>query len=231
MGSARRTGKEERPRSFEDRWYAEAIAALRSERGKNDAETELARYTLMELRTFERARRTYDLTVEVSDESAAELISTLSDWDAESRDRITVRLMTPGGDIVSGLAIYDFVTGLRAAGTPVDTLALGWAASMGSILLQMGERRYIAPNASVLIHETRTTYDGGWTEKITDAEDRIRFEQDLERRCNAILARRSELTVAELRERYARKDWWLTARETVALGFADELWRPTRRKR
>lgn len=224
-------GATRKPLTAEDRWFEAAAEALHAERDKLQVETELLRYEVMELRTWERARRTYDLTVDVSEESARDVIATLSDWAAESAERITVRMVCPGGDVVAGLAIYDFIIGLRREGTPIDTLALGWAASMGSVLLQAGERRYIAPNASVLIHESRTVNsdDSTWAEKISDAADRLRWEQDLDRRCDAILAERSVLSVRDLRARYARKDWWLTARECVAYGFVDSLWRPRRR--
>jgi ATP-dependent Clp protease protease subunit len=228
-----RKNAQEKPQTMEDRWYEQAIATLADEAEQHRAETARIRYELTELRNWARSRRTYDFAAEVTEQSAYELIAELSDWGAESRDRILLRLFTPGGDEVSGLAIYDFVLALRAEGVPVDTLALGWAASMGSVLLQAGERRYVSPNASVLIHESRTLIaeSSTWAEKITDAADRLRWEQDLERRMDAILARRSVFTVRELRAKYARKDWWLTARECVELGFADELWRPKRRRR
>lgn len=231
---ARRSTDKPTPRqaSPERRWYEAGIASLEAERKKLDEERLYMRedrrrleYERMERETWDRARRVYDMATDVSEESAYELIANLSDWSHESDDAITVRLFSPGGDVISGLAIYDFVLGLRAAGTVVNTVALGWAASMASILLQMGETRLIAPNASVLIHEERTTYSEGWTEKITDMEDRLRFGQSLEARMDAILAARSTLTVEEMRARYNRKDWWLTADETVELGFADGLWR------
>jgi ATP-dependent Clp protease protease subunit len=211
-------------RSPDDAYNQAAIEDMQAERDYYRAEEERIRYELMELRTGARARRTYTLGVEVSEDSARELIEALSDWGAESRNRITLRLMTPGGDVVAGLAIYDFIVALRGEGIPVDTLAIGWAASMGSILLQAGERRYVAPNASVLIHESRfSAEDQPMFEKITDMEDRLRFEQDLIRRMDRILTKRAVMNVRELRERYARKDWWLTARETVDLGFADAI--------
>lgn len=212
----------------EGAWRAASIAALEAERRKNDEEAARLNYERMERETWERARRVYDLTEEINDETAALLISTLSDWAAESADPITLRLMQPGGSIISGLAVYDFVLGLRSEIT-VDTLALGWAASMGSVLLQCGETRRMAPNSFLLIHESRTRYTEeflGYIEKLTDQEDSLRFSKMLEERIDRILAERSVLTVPELRRRYIRRDWWLTAQDAVDLGFADELWSP-----
>lgn len=226
MATRKGTSKSEQPQTREDVWYAEATKAMAAERKYHEAETKRVEYELMELRTWERARREYDLATEVTEESAYELISTLSDWAVENRKPILLRLFSPGGDVVAGLAIYDFVLALRGAGLQVDTLALGWAASMASVLLQCGETRMVAPNASVLIHEERTTYTEGWTEKITDMEDRLAFGKSLDARMDIILAERSVYTPAQLRRRYHRKDWWLTAQECVEMGFADRLWLP-----
>ena len=212
-------------------WNEASIKALEAERKKHAAEqkyyealVEEVEYGRMERETWDRARRTYDLSSEVTEESAAELVAVLSDWATESDERITLRLMSPGGSTIHGLAIYDFVVGTRNAGVPIDTLALGWAASMASVLLQCGEVRKVAPNASILIHESRFYYDEPWMEKISDMKDRAKFEESIEKRCDAILAERSTLTIEQLRRRYERKDWWLTAQEAVTLGFADELW-------
>lgn len=207
------------------------IKALDAQRKKDDAEAayykELVddmKYARMERETWQRARRVYDLSAEVTEESAAELVNTLGDWGAESDERITLLLMSPGGSTIHGLGIYDFVIGLRNDGVPVDTLAIGWAASMASILMQCGEVRKVAPNASVLVHESRFYYDEAFMEKITDMKDRAAFEESIDKRCDIILAERSKFSPAQLRKKYERRDWWLTAQEAIDLGFADELW-------
>lgn len=226
----------DRPRgpNAETRWYEAGIRALDSERLKHAAEAaylrEDTRRLVRERREWEsdaRARRTYDFSEPVEYESAARLIETLSDWAAESDRRITLRLMTPGGDEISGLAIVDFVLAVRAGGVPVDTLALGEAASMGAVLLQCGEVRYVAPSSVVLVHESRTFgEDAPVMEKLSDMESRLRLGHLLEERCNGLLAERSVFGSAEeLAAHYGSSDWWLTAEEAVKFGFADALWR------
>lgn len=233
----RKTTDPPRPRrqSAENRWYEASTEALNEERLKHRAEAavlrEQAKAAVRERREWEsddRARREYDFNRDVSSKSAGRLIATLSDWAKEKpAERITVRLMTPGGDEVAGLAVVDFLRALRDRGTPVDTLALGEAASMGSVLLQAGEVRYIAPNAVVLIHESRTFgEDAPVMEHLSNMEDRVELGKMLERLCNEILAERSVFgSGEELAKYYGSKDWWMTAEQAIEFGFADEMWR------
>jgi len=216
--------------SAERRWYEAGILALEKEGRKHDAERraldEEAKYLAYErmiVETNDRSRRVFDFNFDVDEDSAYDVIMTLSDWATQSDKPITLRMFSPGGDVVSGLAIHDFVLGIREQGVPVHTKALGWAASMASVLLQCGETRTLSPNAFLLIHEERTTYSEGFFEKITDTEDRLKFGHMLEERCDLILAERSTLSMRELRDHYTRKDWWLGAEEAVKLGFADEV--------
>lgn len=210
--------------SFEDRWYEAGIRGLNAEAAYHREEAQRLKYERMERETWDRARRVYDFMKPVEYETAAELISTLSDWAAERTDKpILIRVMTPGGDEISGLAIVDFV---RSLPIEVNTLALGEAASMGAILLQCGDTRYVAPNAVMLIHESRTFgEDAPVMEKISDMKSRLRLGELLEERSNALLAERSVFESGEtLAAHYQSGDWWLTAEEAVELGFADVIW-------
>jgi ATP-dependent protease ClpP protease subunit len=147
---------------------------------------------------------------------------------AESKKPILLRINTPGGDEIAGLSVVDFVLGVRQGGVPIDTLVMGEGASMGSILMQCGETRYITQSSVVLIHESRYFFeDSKWVEKISDLEERLRLGRLLERRANELIAERSVFdgNVEELMAAYGSSDWWLTAEEAVWLGFADEIWR------
>jgi ATP-dependent protease ClpP protease subunit len=216
------------------RWNEASIADMDAERRKFADEAryyreEIARlqYERMERETWSRSRRVYDFAKPVEYRSAYRLIETLSDWSHEKPEgRITLRIMTPGGDEIAGLAIVDFVLGLRARGTPVDTLVIGEGASMGSVLMQCGETRYVTRNAFILIHESRTFgEDAPMMEKLSDAKSRIRLGEMLEERSNALLAERSVFDSGELlAAHYGSSDWWLTAQEAIDHGFADAIW-------
>lgn len=200
--------------------------ARAAERAYYAAETARLKAEALERESRARGRRTYDITTEVTSEVAADVFDALSSWAYESDDAILLRIMTPGGDEIAGLAIVDFVRNLRAEGVPIDTLALGWAASMGSVLLQAGEHRWVAPHAVLLIHEGRTfAEDAPPVEKLSDMRARMRLGQLMEDACNELLAERSVFGSAEeLATAYGSADWWLTADEAVELGFADEVW-------
>jgi ATP-dependent protease ClpP protease subunit len=165
-------------------------------------------------------QRIYEFTQSFTESSVNKCITTLSEWRAKSKDPITIRITSSGGSVIDGLAMYDYIKALQSEGIVVDTVALGWAASMGGVLLQAGTTRYFAPNASMLIHEVSTMGRG----KTSEMEDELAFTKVLQDRLVEILTERSNLTPAQLRRKWARKDWWLGSHEVLELGFADKLW-------
>lgn len=175
-------------------------------------------------------QRILEFTREVTEESVAEAISSLGEWRVKSKADITIRITSPGGDTVWGLALYDYVLALRAERIKVVTVALGWAASMSGILLQAGTKRYVAPNMHMLIHNIAATGLPDYI-KLPDLEDDMKFMKSLEERGDNILAERSTLSVEEIRKRMARKNWWINAEDAVRLGFADDFWPPKKGRR
>lgn len=164
--------------------------------------------------------RIYTFDKEVSHSSVAKAMDRIGMW--SRRDPgcdITLLINSPGGSVFAGLAFYDQLQQLRAAGHKVITQTLGMAASMGGILLQAGDERLIGANASVLIHEVSS---GMWG-KTSALADELRLTERLQSQLLDILASRSKLTAAEIADRWHRKDWWLTAGEAVQYGFADRI--------
>lgn len=214
--------------SREDRKRA-ATERLKSELDLEQARLAVAKARL-ELAEMERAHaeeraaakhaRVYFFSREVTKKSVAETIDTLGLWsrrDPQTEMRLVIN--TPGGDVFHGLALFDFLCELRALGHRLTTVAIGCAASFGAVLLQAGDQRLIGRNASVLLHEISFGIRG----KVTTIEDELEFHRNLERRLLTLLAGRSTLSVEEIAARWARKDWWLTAGEVVALGLADAI--------
>lgn len=132
---------------------------------------------------------------------------------------LVVVFCSPGGSVFDGLALYDQIVDLRSQGHHVTTVARGYAASMGGILLQAGDRRLVGANAHLLIHEIRYNMQG----RTSDHEDDLAFSKKLEDRMLALLAERSKMSKSEIRKEWKKKDWWLSAREAVKLGFADRV--------
>lgn len=162
----------------------------------------------------------YNFFKPVNEDSVAECIETLAKWSRLAPGaNITLILNTPGGLVKEGLALYDYLTILKMAGHYLTVIALGRAASMGSILLQAGDRRLIGPNAFVLLHEV----SAGTSGKVSEMQDSVEFTSRLQNKLLAILASKSKLSVKTIKARWKKTDYWMDAEETVREGFADRV--------
>jgi ATP-dependent Clp endopeptidase proteolytic subunit ClpP len=132
---------------------------------------------------------------------------------------LVITLMSPGGSVVTGRAIYDHLRELSARGHHITVKCRGMAASMGGILLQAGDKRLVGPESMVLIHEV----SAGTYGKVGYMEDDVEYFKLLWVKLSEILAKRSTMSAEEIRKKAHKFDWWLTAEEAVELGFADEI--------
>ena len=202
-------------------------AKLRAEIAKLDAETRSAE-AHADRSEYEKRERDagadkngiYHFHSAVTENSVDKAIKTLDVW--SRRDPgcdLEIVLNSPGGSVIDGLALYDFILDLRGRGHHVTTKALGYAASMGGILLQAGDKRIVGRHAYVLIHEVSKGAIGS----LTEIEESLEFGKRLQDRLLAILAERSTMTVAQIKRKWKKTDWWLDAEESTNLGFADEI--------
>jgi ATP-dependent Clp protease, protease subunit len=212
----------------------QTLAQAAAQRERAELELEQTRLSVakarLELSDLERSQResgaaakharVYFFSKTVSKKSVAEAIEALGLWSRRDPGAdIRIVINSPGGEVVQGLALFDFLGELRALGHRLTTVVIGEAASFGAILMQAGDVRLIGHNASVLLHEVAWGIRG----KISYLEDDLEFGRSLQRRLLIILASRSRLTEAEISARWSRKDWWLTAEEVVELGLADGI--------
>lgn len=163
--------------------------------------------------------RIFDFWHPVHDASVAVAVDCIGSWSRESLEPITLRINSPGGDIIAGLALFDFLLEIRASGIHLTTTSIGMAASMGGILLQAGDVRTMGRNASLLIHEASYGYSG----KVSEMENEAEFVKSLQTRLVAILAERSTLTERQLTAKWKRRDWWIDAPGALKLGFVDAV--------
>ena len=164
--------------------------------------------------------RVYDFPMEVTESYCESAIQTLSMWARMSSDPITVRLTSPGGDIIRGLALHDAILGIRQRySIYVTCVALGMAASMAAVLLQAGSKRIVGPNAYILVHEAEAFSMG----TVSQLEDESKFIRKLNDRLYDILASRAKIKRSEIVTKARRKDWWIDAQECVEFGLADEI--------
>ena len=120
---------------------------------------------------------------EINDSVANSVIAELLYLDSLNHDDISIYINSPGGVISSGMAIYDTMNFIKS---DVCTICLGMAASMAAFLLSSGTygKRFILPNADVMIHQPLGGAEGQATD-IKIAADRI---VSLRERLNKILA-------------------------------------------
>lgn len=130
---------------------------------------------------------------------------------------ITLFVNSDGGEVNSGLAIYDV---MKAIPCPIRTVCVGRAASMGAVLFASGDQRDILPHGSVLIHDPMIPGGiGGSALQIQEiSEDLLRVRHMLAE----ILARQTGRSLEEIFAKTAR-DTIFTADEAVEFGLADRV--------
>lgn len=90
------------------------------------------------------------LVDEITPKSANNLIQKLMYLDSKDLGEITIYINSPGGEVISGLAVYDYIKIMKS---PVKTVCIGDAASMGAIIFLAGEKREMLPHTRILIHD------------------------------------------------------------------------------
>jgi ATP-dependent Clp protease protease subunit len=126
-------------------------------------------------------------------------------------------LYSPGGCVVSGLAIIDAI---RHIESPVFTYAIGFAASMAAVILACGEKdhRYILPHSRVMIHQA----SGGAGGTLDNVRATLAFHNELEEESNALLAKATGRSIQEIRDA-SRVDNWLKATAARDFGLVDHI--------
>lgn len=134
---------------------------------------------------------------------------------------ITITFNSPGGSVIDGMALFDYIRFLRGQGHHVTIIGLGYAASMAGILLQAADLRVMAKGSWLLIHEVAFGAGG----KIGEVEDMYEFGKRLKEQAANIFIERSggKLSREVLDKNWTRKDWWLSADEALELGLIDEI--------
>ncbi|ABN45113.1 ATP-dependent Clp protease, proteolytic subunit, putative [Streptococcus sanguinis SK36] len=160
------------------------------------------------------------LTGPVEDNMANSIIAQLLFLDAQDNTKdIYLYVNTPGGSVSAGLAIVDTMNFIKS---DVQTIVMGVAASMGTIIASSGAKgkRFMLPNAEYLIHQPMGGAGSGTqqTDMAIVAEHLLRTRNTLEK----ILAENSGKSVEQI-HKDAERDYWMSAQETLEYGFIDEI--------
>lgn len=162
----------------------------------------------------------YTFNQTVGENSVNVCIDQLTRWSRQCPGcDIEIVFNSPGGSIVDGMALFDYIKLLQANGHKITTSTLGMAASMAGILLQAGTKRVMGAQAVLLIHEASF----GTMGKVGDVEDTLELVHKWQKRIVHIFAERSKLSIRQIEKRWKRKDWWIMSDEALELGLVDEI--------
>ena len=154
----------------------------------------------------------------INDQIANLIIAQLLFLNQEDREApISIYINSPGGQVYSGLAIYDT---MQMISNPVATYAVGVTASFGTLLLAAGAKgmRYALPHATMHMHQPL----GGAQGQATDIEIQAREILRLKARLNEILAFHTNRTLEDI-ERDTDRDYYMDARAAAEYGLVDQV--------
>jgi ATP-dependent Clp protease, protease subunit len=157
------------------------------------------------------------LSGEVNDQMANSVIAQLLFLDAQDSEKdIYLYINSPGGVITSGLAMLDTMNFIKS---DVQTIAIGMAASMASVLLAGGTKgkRFALPNSTILIHQPSGGAQGQQTEIEIAAEEILKTR----RKMNQILADATGQTIEQIKKDTER-DHYMSAQEAKDYGLIDD---------
>lgn len=158
------------------------------------------------------------LGTEINDDVANMIIAQLLFLDADNPGRdIYLYINSPGGVVSSGMAIYDTMQFLRS---PVATICMGMAASMGSFLLTAGKpgKRSALPHSRIMIHQP----SGGASGRAADIEVQAKEILYLRSQMNSLYAKHTGRPLEQI-ERDMDRDYFMSADEAKAYGLIDTV--------
>jgi ATP-dependent Clp protease protease subunit len=158
------------------------------------------------------------LGTSINDDVANMIIAQMLFLDADNPGRdIYLYLNSPGGNVSSGMAIYDTMQFLRS---PVNTICMGMAASMGSFLLAAGRagRRSALPHSRIMIHQP----SGGAQGTAADIEIQAKEILYLRAQMNGLYAKHTGRPLEQI-ERDMERDFFMSAEEAVKYGIIDSV--------
>lgn len=154
----------------------------------------------------------------INDQVAGAIVAQLLFLESEDSTKdIYMYINSPGGEVYSGLSIYDTMQTIKSK---VSTICLGMAMSFGAVLLAAGAKgkRYCLPNATVMIHQPLGGAKGQAADIEIEAREAVRLRQVL----NEILAHHTGQTLERIAQDTDR-DYYLSAQQAVEYGLADEI--------
>ncbi len=197
---------------------------------KNDFEEKMNNLIPMVVEQTGRGERAYDiysrllkeriifLVGQINDSVASLVTAQLLFLESENpKKEISFYINSPGGLVTAGLGIYDTMQYIKS---PVTTLCIGQASSMGSFLLAAGEKghRLSLPNSRIMVHQPSAGFQG----QATDVEIHAKEIISLKKRLNEIYAKHTGRSPQEIKDELER-DKFMTPNEAKDFGLIDKV--------
>jgi len=161
--------------------------------------------------------REIELVGEIDADKVNSLIRQLRHLQKEDENgEITMFVNSPGGEVSSGLALYDV---MQAVSCPIRTVCLGMAASMGALLFMAGNQRDMLPHSRVMIHDPLSYNIGGSALSVKARADDLMRIRDI---TAEVIVRHTGKSMEEVLE-VTSKDTYFEAQEAIAFGLADRI--------
>jgi ATP-dependent Clp protease, protease subunit len=154
----------------------------------------------------------------IDDTMSTLIVAQLLFLEAENpKKEIAMYINSPGGVVTSGLAIYDTMQFIRS---PISTLCVGQAASMGSLLLAAGKAgmRFALPNARIMLHQPSGGFQGQATDIMLHAQEIL----NIKKRLNDIYVKHTGQPLKKIEDALER-DYFLTGEMAVEWGVVDKV--------
>lgn len=158
------------------------------------------------------------LSGEINDVTANLVVAQLLFLESEDPDKdIYIYINSPGGSITAGMAIFDTMNYIKS---PVATICVGMAASMGAFLLVAGEKgkRFALPNSEIMIHQPL----GGYQGQATDIEIHARRIIAIKAKMNRIMAEKTGQPLETI-ENDVERDNFMDAEQAIKYGLIDSI--------
>ncbi|MCR5626768.1 MAG: ATP-dependent Clp protease proteolytic subunit [Lachnospiraceae bacterium] len=175
---------------------------------------------LVELEDELLQNREIFLTETVDANTTNELIKQLMYLEMQDDEaEITLYINSPGGEVTSGLAVYDYMTMMKA---PIRTVSIGTAASMGAILFLAGDKRQMLPHTRIMIHDpsySNANMSGKKSHEIQHELDKLNETREITAK---IIAEKTGKSLEEV-YKVTADDTYYNAEEAVEFGLATEI--------
>ena len=197
---------------------------------KNKIEEQMNNLIPMVVEQTNRGERSYDIYSRLLKERIVFLVGAVTDSVAclitaqllyleseNTKKEISFYINSHGGLVTAGLGIYDTMQYIKS---PVSTLCIGQASSMGSFLLAAGEKkkRFSLPNSRIMVHQPSAGYQG----QATDIEIHAKEIISLKKRLNKLYSKHTNKSEDEIKEALER-DKFMTPLEAKDFGLIDEV--------